>query len=132
MFIESICKFCSRHIMQETTAPITKWNHTPIFDAPQPKDHEAAPPLYRKKPVEIEAIQFDGYNGWLLDQWSNGRVMSSPVSEPSENNPTGRYLQIKTLEGVMIAIVGDWIIKGVAGEFYPCKPDIFEKTYESI
>ena len=44
----------------------------------------------------------------------------------------GSAIEIPTLEGTMTATVGDWIIKGVAGEFYPCKPDIFEKTYESI
>lgn len=59
---------------------------------------------YRKKPVIIEAIQF-------------------------EDNP---YLKIETLEGIMKASVGDYIIKGVNGEFYPCKPDIFEKTYERV
>lgn len=48
---------------------------------------------------------------------------------------TGKYpgkLKIKTLEGVMTADIGDYIIKGVNGEFYPCKPDIFEKTYEEV
>jgi hypothetical protein len=50
--------------------------------------------------------------------------------EPTDDNPTGEYLQIRTLEGIMIAIVGDWIIKGIKGEFYPCKLDIFNATYE--
>lgn len=61
---------------------------------------------YRKKPVIIEAIQFE-----------------------DKDNP---YLKIETLEGIMKASVGDYIIKGVNGEFYPCKPDIFEKTYERV
>ena len=86
--------------------------------------------LYRKKPVVIEAIQFTGTNGWVLKQWSDGAVYVSPVLEPTEDNPTGEYVQIKTLEGVMTGIVGDYIIKGVKGEFYPCKPDIFLQTYE--
>lgn len=88
--------------------------------------------LYRKKPVVIEAIQYTGSNGWVLKQWSNGEVYSSPVLEPTENNPTGEYVQIKTLEGVMTGIVGDYIIKGVKGEFYPIKEDIFLKTYEKV
>lgn len=86
--------------------------------------------LYRKKPVVIEAIQYTGSNGWVLKQWSNGEVYSSPVLEPTENNPTGEYVQIKTLECVMTGIVGDYIIKGVKGEFYPIKAEIFLETYE--
>ena len=62
----------------------------------------------------------------------NGCVIESPVLESTKDNLTGEYLQIKTLAGWMTAIVGDWIIKGVKGEFYPCKSDIFERTYEAI
>lgn len=87
---------------------------------------------YRKKPVVIEAIQYTGKNGWQITHWSKDEVIESPVLEPNANNPTGEYLQIKTLEGTMIANVGDWIIKGVNGEFYPCKNEIFEKTYEPV
>lgn len=77
---------------------------------------------YRKKPVVIEAVQFDGTDescDWLLPQLRDGSISRS-----------FNKLYIKTLEGTMTADVGDWIIKGVNGEFYPCKPDIFEKTYE--
>ena len=88
--------------------------------------------FYRKVPVVIEAIQFTGANGWVLKQWSDGAVYASPVLEPTEDNPTGEYVQIKTLEGVMTGRVGDYIIKGVNGEFYPCKPDIFNKTYQQV
>jgi hypothetical protein len=89
---------------------------------------------YRKKPVVIEAMQYDGHNGWLIVKWAGpGRLIKeSPVLEPTSENPSGTYLQIMTLEGVMTAIVGDWIIKGVKGEVYPCKPDIFEQTYEKV
>lgn len=87
---------------------------------------------YRKKPVVIEAIQFTGNNHHELSKWSNDSVYVSPGIEPTEHNPTGVYLQINTLEGIMTAIVGDYIIKGVRGEFYPCKPDIFEATYEIV
>ena len=86
--------------------------------------------LFRKKPIVIEAVQFKGPNGGAIEQWSDDKVLASPVLEPTKDNPTGEYLQIKTLEGTMSAIVGDWIIRGVKGEFYPCKSDIFEATYE--
>lgn len=87
---------------------------------------------YKKKPVEIEAIQFDGYNSWLIEQWSNKKVIGSPVLEPSTDDPRGSYLQIHTLEGIMTAISGDWIIKGIKGEYYPCKNDIFLETYDEV
>jgi len=87
---------------------------------------------YRKKPVIIEAIEYNGNNDNEIENWSNDEVFGSPVLEPTKDNPTGCYLQIKTLEGVMTAIVGDFIIKGIQGEFYPCKPDIFEQTYEEV
>lgn len=77
---------------------------------------------YRKKPVVIEAKQFDGTDksvDWLLPQLISGEI----------GRATNK-LYIKTLEGVMTANVGDYIIKGVNEECYPCKPDIFEKTYE--
>ena len=87
---------------------------------------------FRKKPVVIEACQFNAHNEWELLEWSGGKVYSSPVLEPIGDNPSGHYLQIDTLEGVMTAIVGDWIIKGIKGEFFPCKPGIFEMTYEAV
>ncbi len=80
--------------------------------------------LYRKKPVVIEAEQFTG-----------GKVSADLVLKfcPEAiwhfNHDT---LSIRTLEGTMSAVKGDWIIKGVKGEFYPCKPDIFEATYEPV
>lgn len=89
-------------------------------------------PKFRKKPVVVEAIQYTGHNDEKLRQWSFGKVLGSPVCEPTDNNPTGRYVQVKTLEGTMIGIVGDWIIKGVSEEFYPCKNDIFIQTYDAI
>jgi hypothetical protein len=89
-------------------------------------------PKFKKKPVVIEAIQYTGKNDFEINNWTHGIAYGSPVLEPTDKNPTGDYLQIKTLEGIMTAIVGDWIIKGVNGEFYPCKPDIFEKTYDPV
>ena len=83
---------------------------------------------YRKKPVVIEAIQFNGKNAEEIEQWSNNNVKSGPVSEDTLSRA---YLEIETLEGTMTAQLNDYIIKGVSGEFYPCKPDIFEKTYDA-
>lgn len=75
---------------------------------------------FRKKPVVIDAIQWSGN---LVDAERFGIPdCSQDLIDPA--------LEINTLEGVMKAQVGDWIIKGVKGEFYPCKPDIFAATYE--
>lgn len=86
---------------------------------------------FRKKPVVIEAMVFDGTENRLHDisRWmSNG----SDAFDTFEDYDGGdvETIGIETLEGVMQAQSGDWIIKGVQGEFYPCKPDIFEQTYE--
>ena len=83
---------------------------------------------YRKKPVVIEAIQWSP--GVILpNEWTeNGASQIIYVEQPL----TGPELAIKTLEGVMTARPGDFIIKGVKGEFYPCKPDVFEATYEPV
>ena len=97
---------------------------------------------YRKKPVVIEAVQLR----W--DTWDEMCVHAG-VGKIRDGKPEGCYigsdggaridkkdandrigLRIPTLEGLMVATEGDWIIKGVNGEIYPCKPDIFEKTYE--
>lgn len=80
---------------------------------------------YRKRPVEVEAIQFDGWNWREVYQFmSNEPLMFTQDFRKEE------YVTIDTLEGVMKAKIGDYIIKGVHGEFYPCKPDIFHETYE--
>ncbi len=81
---------------------------------------------FRKKPVVIEAIKWDGTN--FDDVYS---FMYLHTDTTISDMPSGNIV-IHTLEGDMIANVGDWIIKGVNGEFYPCKPDIFEKTYEEV
>lgn len=75
---------------------------------------------YRKKPVVVEAQLFGSIDqGARLAAWCGGSNEISP-----------EQIQIPTLEGVMTASLGDWIIKGGAGEFYPCKADIFDATYE--
>lgn len=80
---------------------------------------------YRKKPVVIEAVQFFDEPDTIceLDEFMNQTVISYEQGRA--------MLRIDTLEGTMIAYEGDWIIKGVNGEFYPCKSDIFDKTYEA-
>jgi len=83
---------------------------------------------YRKKPVVIEAIQWDGSRE-RLDIIRKFMVKNKPAWG-SEARPDSLF--IYTLEGTHRADVGDWIIKGVKGEFYPCKPDIFEQTYEPV
>lgn len=78
-------------------------------------------PKFKKKPVVIEAVRWTGDNfGELTD------FMHDAYGVDHLN------ITIETLEGTMTASVGDWIIKGVQGEFYPCKPNIFEQTYEPV
>ena len=78
---------------------------------------------YRKKPVVIEAILWDGYNVKEIIAFIGDTMASFDASGE---------MKIRTLEGTMTAQAGDYIIKGVQGEFYPCKPDIFEQTYEAV
>ena len=91
---------------------------------------------YRKKPVVIEAFQYNGdlkgsdgqyyVPEWAVKAFDNGVLFyESMHQKPCE-------LFVKTLEGEMHISVGDYIIQGVNGEVYPCKPDIFEKTYEGV
>lgn len=84
---------------------------------------------YRKKPVVIEAVKYDGYNYPQVKNWIDGAHNLWPQWIQIHNY--GEF-KIHTLEGDMTASVGDYIIKGVDGEFYPCKLDIFEKTYEEV
>lgn len=88
--------------------------------------------IYRKLPVEVEAVHyvdggFDEYPDWLKNAFSEHTVVFRFSSYSA-----GKKLEIRTLEGNMIADDGDYIIKGVDGELYPCKPGIFEKTYEEV
>lgn len=84
---------------------------------------------YRKKPVEIEAIQFFDQPEELINIQEFMGNIDITIDYKDFNDPK---LKIETLEGIMNASLGDYIIKGVKGEFYPCKPDIFELTYEQI
>ncbi len=80
---------------------------------------------FRKKPVIIDVVLYDGSSTSVYCV-----IEMAGSSEGINNSPEGLY--ITTLEGIMRADVGDWILKGVNGEIYPCKPDIFAKTYEEV
>ena len=87
----------------------------------------------RKKPVVIECIKLNE-RGLIAEDWFWNAVSDNTIITHNfgKGYPDPAWCEIKTLEGVMIAAPFDYIIKGVNGEFYPCKPDIFEKTYEVI
>ncbi len=80
-------------------------------------------PVYRKKPIEIEAFRYwiDNRPDWFCDKVSTNEIITHTT-----------HCEIQTLEGVMCGLVGDYIIKGIKGEIYPCKPDIFEATYDFV
>lgn len=84
---------------------------------------------YRKKPVVIEAVQFTDDTAETMISIQEFMDKDLRVSYNDRDNPK---IIIETLEGTMHASVGDYIIKGVQGEFYPCKPDIFKETYEKL
>ena len=85
---------------------------------------------YRKKPVVIDAIQLTAET--VHECYSFVGAKGNFPECGMGIDPSDGQFKITTLEGVHTASVGDWIIKGVNGEFYPCKPDIFAKTYEKI
>jgi len=100
-------------------------------------------PLFRKKPVEVEAVLFTGTNDSLDEliafvgaQLVMGKVaVYEPIDHICDIKQITGYVDhphIQTLEGLMHVSVGDYVIKGVQGEFYPCKPDIFATTYEEV
>ena len=88
---------------------------------------------YRKKPVVVEAIQWTGKNLQELKNFVGDSLEYDVMDAAWEvgKGPVIVNVRIQTLEGIHHASVGDFIIKGIRGEFYPCKPDIFAKTYES-
>lgn len=90
-------------------------------------------PKFKAKPKVIEAIQNSGGNGDELVAWANdpGVTLKPP---PDRRMKSGHHsvVLIKTLEGTTECAQGWWLIKGLNGEFYPCRDDIFQKTYEAI
>lgn len=97
-----------------------------------PVDEARLVQKYRKKPVEISAIQWLGHNWNEVCDFMQGSEFVGDYEARHENSHLHMQVVIGTLEGDMRANMGDYIIKGVKGEFYPCKPDIFEATYESV
>lgn len=85
---------------------------------------------YRKKPVVIEAERLCRENGAAIAAWCGGKWFD--LYGRGDRGEDISSVSIKTLEGTMRADLGDWIIKGVKGEFYPCKDDIFTATYEQM
>lgn len=94
---------------------------------------------YRKKPVVIEAFQMtharrlsnEDWPQWMHSAWNEDRDAVGGLQPTVEHDGTGT-ISVVTLEGVMEVAPGDWIIQGIKGELYPCKPDIFEATYEAV
>lgn len=86
--------------------------------------------LFRKKPVVIEATQWFKMGDHPMVRPPNGSVNADWCRR--QGLPEGSIGEIRTLEGMMHVTPGDWIITGVKGEHYPCKPDIFETTYEAV
>ena len=91
--------------------------------------------LYRKKPVIIEAIQWNGNNLEEVMKFIGSEFEYQEKTSYATNKfyfDVFRGLRLNTLEGKMNVSINDYIIKGIQGEFYPCKPDIFELTYEKV
>lgn len=91
---------------------------------------------YRKKPIIIEAILYDGTNFDELWNWAcpSNDTLKSPIHCGNLEDASEDYniLYVETLEGEVRVNPPIWIIKGIKGEFYPCKPDIFEQSYEEV
>ena len=94
---------------------------------------------FRKKPVVIEAIQWGGNNTSEVIDWvlaaggtARWRERTSLDEAAADRVPAAEHIAVDTLEGRTFASVGDWIIRGVQGEFYPCHPGIFEATYDAV
>ena len=89
------------------------------------------PRKFRKRPVVIEAVQFDGNNHAEVEEFCTTGTGTN-FSRVVDSLNFHKKIIIYTREGKLNAVKGDWIIKGVKGEFYPCGPEIFEMTYEEV
>lgn len=87
---------------------------------------------FRKKPVVIDAFQFGMQEKSDLPTWAKEAFQGDIIKAFSQQGGAVRWAEIETLEGTHRAEVGDYIIKGIKGELYPCKPDIFHKTYDPV
>ena len=89
--------------------------------------------FYKKKPVVIEAIQWTGNNLDEIQKFAGDCIRYEKIDiVVNDGVASVNVLYIETLEGIMTASCNDYIIKGVDGEYYPCKPDIFNKTYDEV
>ena len=88
--------------------------------------------LYVKRPLQVEAIQYTGLNGDEVIAFGEGDIREGETLLPTEENPMGCFCYVATREGISIGIVGDYFIKGIKGEFYPCGEEIFNETYEQV
>ena len=95
---------------------------------------------YRKKPIVIEAFHMTAermannvdWPEWLNAAWQMNKHITGSLT-PTRNKSDGSHeFSIQTLEGPLLVTAGDWIIQGIRGELYPCKPGIFEDTYEEV
>ena len=86
---------------------------------------------YKTKPCEIEALEWNGHNLEEIKEFVGDSLIYDIIDTACSERIAYQY-EIKTLEGEMIASKGDFIIKGLRGEFYPCKPDVFHKKYELV
>lgn len=85
---------------------------------------------YRKKPVEIEAVQWTGGNWYYLREWTDSRF-DVLAEEDRDEDPEATAQVFDELHSTWVLVYdGDWIIKGIKGEFYPCRDEVFEETYE--
>ena len=112
------CRVCGRYGLLSVYGDICSKCH----DEEVEQAHiEGIEMKYRKKPVVIDAVTWTGENKEEVQEFIGDAGFVK-----------GHYVDIGTLEGMMVASIGDYIIKGVKGEFYPCKPDIFAATYEAV
>jgi len=96
------------------------------------KENDMTTTRFRKKPVEIDAVQWDGTAeaATPIIDWALRNDVTINYYCPDECKQDAHVLLVSTLEGAMTAQPGDWIVRGIQGEFYPVKPDIFDATYE--
>lgn len=87
---------------------------------------------FRKKPIVVEAVRWTGKNREEIRTFCSRDAFSTPARQDTEGRTTKWSLLIDSLEGIMYAETGDYIIKDANGEFYLCKPDVFAKTYEAV
>lgn len=87
---------------------------------------------YRKLPVVIDAVEWNGTNQEEISAFAADAACFSDVIHSDGVRVVDAQLEILTSEGMLNATIGDWIIRGVAGEFYPCKPEVFRVTYSAV